>query len=71
MWLLHTVYNICLWYIAWLGFIVYGNNPDRALPILETAPLTPTLLAIAGIVSLFYTLRIAVADSIMVCVTSN
>jgi hypothetical protein len=67
MFALQTIDNICDWYIAWLGFIYYGDAPDQALDALEVDETTSLLLHVIGsMVDLLTTLRLAIADSIMV-----
>jgi hypothetical protein len=74
MFALATIHNICNWYTAWLGFIYYSDAPDRALDapdraldaldVDETTSLS--LHAIGSMLDLLTTLRLGIADSIMV-----
>ena len=67
MFVLQTIHNICTWYITWLGFIYYSNAPDQALHALEKNGITSlTLHALVSMNILLTTLRLAIADSIMV-----
>jgi hypothetical protein len=64
---LQTVHNIGTWYIAWLGFIYYGDAPAQALEALEVDGTTSlSLHIISSILDLLTTLRLSIADSIMV-----
>ena len=67
MFSLQTVRNACSWYTTWLGFIYYSNAPDQALHALEKNGITSlTLHALVSMNILLTTLRLAIADSIMV-----
>jgi hypothetical protein len=64
---LQTVHNIGTWYISWLGFIYYGDAPAQALDALEVDGTTSlSLRIISSILYLLTTLRLSIADSIMV-----
>jgi hypothetical protein len=70
MLILQTIHNICQWYIVWLGFIYYGDMPEQALDALELDGTTSVSLRVAGpMLDLLTTLRLAIADSIMVSTT--
>jgi hypothetical protein len=67
MFALQTVLNAINWYIVWLGFIYYANTPSEALDAFEVDGTTSLSLQIAGSMSnLLITMRLAIADSIMV-----
>jgi hypothetical protein len=66
MFALQTIYNICDWYITWLGFIYYGDAPDKALNAFELDPARHSGRVIGSTVALLTTLRLSIADSIMV-----
>jgi hypothetical protein len=67
MFVLQTIHNICNWYITWLGFIYYSDMPDQALNALEVDQLVMlSLEVIVSIFDLLITMRLAIADSIMV-----
>jgi hypothetical protein len=66
MFALQTIDNIANWYITWLGFIYYGDAPDQALDALEVDGATFSLRVVASMTDLITTLRLAIADSIMV-----
>jgi hypothetical protein len=67
MFSLQTIHNVCGWYTVWLGFIYYGDAPDQALDALEVDELTSLSLQVVGsMTGLLTTLRLAIADSIMV-----
>ena len=67
MFTIQTVHNACNWYTAWLGFIYYSTTPDQALDALEVDGGTgPSLVAIGSMNVLLTTLRLAIADSIVV-----
>jgi hypothetical protein len=69
MFILQTVHNIGTWYIQWLGFIDYSDTPDRALDALEVDGTTSVSLRVIGsMLFLMTTLRLAIADSIMVSI---
>jgi hypothetical protein len=68
MFALQTIHNICNWYITWLGFIYYGDAPDQALNALEVDPTSLSLLVVDAIFILLATLRLAIADSVMVSI---
>jgi hypothetical protein len=64
---LQTIHNVCNWYIAWLGFVYYGNAPDQALDAFEVdEQISLTLLVAQSMFDLLATLRLAIADSILV-----
>ena len=67
MFVLQTVHSACNWYPTWLGFIYYSNAPDQALDALAVDPLMNLTLQVTGSMNdLLSTLRLAIADSIMV-----
>jgi hypothetical protein len=67
MFALQTVHNVCTWYITWLSLIYYGDAPDQALDILEEDEITKLSLRIVwSMDALLGTLRLTIADSIMV-----
>ena len=66
MFALQTIHNVCNWYITWLGFIYYGDAPDQALDALEVDGARLSLRVVASMFDLLTTLRLAIADSIMV-----
>jgi hypothetical protein len=66
MFALQTIHNICKWYITWLGFIYYGNTPAQALDALQLDGEILLFRVIASMADLITTLRLAIADSIMV-----
>jgi hypothetical protein len=67
MFAIQTIDNIGNWYIAWLGFIYYSNAPDQALDALVVDGVTSLSLRVVGsMFDLLLTLRLAIADSIMV-----
>jgi hypothetical protein len=67
MFTLQTIESACGWYIKWLGFIYYDDAPDQALEALEgQAPPNTTVWAVEATVNMLVTLRLAIADSIMV-----
>jgi hypothetical protein len=67
MFTIQTIDNIGNWYITWLGFIYYSNAPDQALDALEVDGVASLSLRVVGsIFDLLLTLRLAIADSIMV-----
>jgi hypothetical protein len=63
---LQTIHNVCQWYIVWLGFIYYGDAPDQALDALEGDGARLSLRVVGSMLYLLTTLRLAIADSIMV-----
>jgi hypothetical protein len=67
MFALQTIHNVCDWYLAWRGFVYYGDAPDQALDTLEGNEETSHSIYVAvSIECLLTTLRLAIADSIMV-----
>jgi hypothetical protein len=67
MFVLQTVHNVCEWYTTWLGFIYYSNAPDQALDALAENPLSGlSLFVVSSMNDLLATLRLAIADGIMV-----
>jgi hypothetical protein len=67
MFVLQTIHMACEWYTTWLGFIYYSNAPDQALDALEVDELTSLSFQVIGSMEdLLATLRLAIADSIMV-----
>jgi hypothetical protein len=67
MFALQTIHNICDWYQTWLGFIYYSNAPDQALDALEeNSQASHSIYIITSMENLLTTLRLAIADSIMV-----
>jgi hypothetical protein len=66
MFVLQTVHDVCIWYILWLAFIKNGGSPDQALTVLEGVPVSNTIIAIISFGDLHTTLRLAIADGIMV-----
>jgi hypothetical protein len=66
MFALQTIHNVCVWYITWLGFIHYGDVPDKALDTFEEDGATLTVRLATSLAVVLTTLRLAIADSIMV-----
>ena len=66
MFVLQTIHNICNWYIPWLGFVYYSNAPEQALDALEVDDTQILFRVIESMEDLLTTLRLAIADSIMV-----
>ena len=67
MFALQTIHIIGNWYIAWLGFVYYSDAPDQAVDSLKINGLaSPSLQGVGSINTLLTTLRLAIADSIMV-----
>jgi hypothetical protein len=67
MFVLQTIHNAFDWYLVWLSFIRYGDAPDQALDVLEGDGTTSlSLRAIGSLSTLLTSLRLAIADSIMV-----
>jgi hypothetical protein len=66
MFILQAIHNGSLWAQIWLAFINYDEAPDKALSALEGDEMSPTLIAILGMDDFLTTLRLAIADSIMV-----
>ena len=65
------------WYFGWLAYVKYSGSNDQALAVFSASDETPlTVLHIFGVTFLLATLRLGIADSIMVihirfCVFSN
>jgi hypothetical protein len=54
------------WYLSWLAYIRYGGSP-KALAILHQTEDTPlTVLYLTAVTALLITIRLGIADSIMV-----
>jgi hypothetical protein len=66
MFALQTIHTTCDWYILWLSFIYYGNTPNQALDALEVDPARVSLEVVRSMFDLLTTLRLGIADSIMV-----
>ena len=67
MFLCETVSIACNWYVTWLGFIHYGGASDQALDALMVDGVASLSLRVIGsTLDLLVTLRLAIADSIMV-----
>jgi hypothetical protein len=67
MFLCETVSIACNWYITWLGFIHYDGATDQALDALMVDGSASLALRVIGsTLDLVVTLRLAIADSIMV-----
>jgi hypothetical protein len=66
MFVVQTIHNVCSWYTIWLGFIKYDGRSDQAINALLGVEDTPANIAITGLQDLLTTLRIGIADSIMV-----
>jgi hypothetical protein len=66
MFALQTTHIVCDWYISWLGFIYYSNTPEKALNALLVDGTVLSLRVVGSMVNLLTTLRLAIADSIMV-----
>jgi hypothetical protein len=55
------------WYMGWLGYVKYSGSEDQAAAIFFDSEETPlTVLYIEGVTYLLVTLRLGIADSIMV-----
>jgi hypothetical protein len=66
MFALQTLHNATKWYIAWLGFVYDGDAPDQALDAFQLDEATFSLRVVESMCDLLVTLRLAIADSIMV-----
>jgi hypothetical protein len=67
MFTLQTINNIIRnWYTNWLAFIYYGDAPEKALDALEVDGAKLSLRVLGSMFVLNTTLRLAIADSIMV-----
>ena len=66
MFVLHTVHKAATWYQAWLAFIFYGDDAVQGTMIIQGIIISPTLDAIYTIQDLLTTLRLGIADGIMV-----
>jgi hypothetical protein len=67
MFTLQTIESACSWYKLWLGFIYYDDVPDQALEALEgEATPSTTVWLVEATINMLLTLRLAIADSIMV-----
>ena len=66
MFALQTIHNMCNWYITWLSFIYYSDAPDQALETLEEDGARLSVRVFDSMEDLLTTLRLAIADSIMV-----
>jgi hypothetical protein len=54
------------WYLSWLAYIRYGGLPE-ALAIFDQTEDTPlTVLYLTAVTALLITIRLGIADSIMV-----
>jgi hypothetical protein len=71
MFVLQTIHIVCDWYLAWLGFIYYGNASDQALDVLQEDEARVSIHVIGSVTQLLTTLRLVIADSIMVCTCSS
>ena len=70
MFALQTIHNICNWYTTWLGFIYYSDASDQALDALEVDEAKLSLRVVGSMEDLLTTLRLTIADSIMVSTIS-
>jgi hypothetical protein len=63
-----TVVVAINWYLEWLAlFVTYSGSKDQAVIVYDVSEETPlTVLNIIGVSSLFLTVRLGIADSIMV-----
>ena len=65
------------WYMGWLGYVKYSSSHDQAVAVVIETEETPlTVLNMIAVTNLLATLRLGIADSIMVihfrfCVFSN
>ena len=55
------------WYLGWLGYVKYSSSIDQAVAVWNSSEDTSlTELNIAAVSNLLTTLRLGIADSIMV-----
>jgi hypothetical protein len=55
------------WYLGWLQCVKYGGSNDHELAIFSISAETPlTVLNLGAVVDLLVTVRLSIADSIMV-----
>jgi hypothetical protein len=66
MFTLQTIHNIGNWYSTWLSFIYYSDAPDQALDALDLDGPKLSVRVFGSMFDLLTTLRLAIADSIMV-----
>jgi hypothetical protein len=66
MLVLHTIHKAVSWYQTWLAFIFYGDDLVKGTMIIQGIIITPTLNAIYTMQDLLNTLRLGIADGIMV-----
>jgi hypothetical protein len=63
--LAQTIHNACDWYITWIHFIYHGNTPTVEALEGDTET-SPSVYIVQSMLELLTTLRLAIADSIMV-----
>ena len=66
MFALQTIHIASKWYVVWLGFIYYGEAPDQTSDVFQLDEAIFSLHVISLICNLLVTLKLAIADSIMV-----
>ena len=66
MWILQTVHNVCNIYENWVAFIQYGDTTDGTTAVLDEEIITRPLVAVYAVGPLMGTIRLAIADGIMV-----
>jgi hypothetical protein len=67
MYVNQTVQVAFIWYFGWLAYVKYSGSNDQALAVFYSSEETPlTELYITAVYLLLTTLRLGIADSIMV-----
>ena len=58
------------WYLSWLAYIKYGGFPEAVAFTYQTEDTPLTVLYLIAVLNLLITIRVGIADSIMVFVSS-
>jgi hypothetical protein len=67
MYINQTILVVLRWYLAWLAYVKYSDSNDRALAVILLSENTPLVVFyIAAVETLLVTIRLGVADSMMV-----
>jgi hypothetical protein len=67
MYIIETVTVALSWYTGWLAYVKYSGSNNQAMAVIVISEDTPlTVLNINAVTSFLVTLRLGIADSIMV-----
>jgi hypothetical protein len=66
MYVNETIHISIQWYLSWLEYIKYGDSSDTVALFTQTGDTPFTVLVLIAVENILQTIRLGIADSIMV-----